>query len=243
MPLAKEYAKPPILEAVFEVQFSDGLSSGDLDRLKRRFETDYPSVQTRQNVTIEVGEKSTSSNATLLGFEMSAGNAIDVVLIQKNSFGTIRRAPYTKWEELISKAKVNYDEFVKIAGRRQISRLGSRFINRMDISSNDLAGKDLTEWLKLGIVMPEEISKSIGPYSLAVNVIVGKNVKALVQSGLAPTPALLNHASFNLDIDVFIDEKIGMHKEAIWQHAEDLRDAKNIIFEGSITDKLRAYFK
>ena len=104
-----------------------------------------------------------------------------------------------------------------------------------------MEGVDILEFVRFGVAMPEELSKTIGPFSVAANFIID-NVKILAQCGVSP-PALLDHLSLMLDVDSFVDSDIKPHKDAIWEIASTLRAAKNRVFETSITERVRIYFQ
>jgi uncharacterized protein (TIGR04255 family) len=235
------YSKPPIVEAVFEIRFAESLSPRELERLRDRFSSNFPKIELQQKIDIEVTNAGVNAKATPVGFKMTSSNALDIVLMQVNQFGSSRMAPYEGWEKFIRTAKANYDDFTKIVGRKTITRIACRFINRVDIPVAEMEGVDILEFVRFGVAMPEELSKTIGPFSVAANFIVD-NVKILAQCGLTP-PALLDHLSLMLDIDSFVDSDIKPHKDTIWEVASTLRSAKNRVFETSITDRLRVHFQ
>lgn len=235
------YSKPPIVEAVFELRFAELLSQRELERLRDRLSSNLPKIEQQQKIDIEVTNAGANTKVTPIGFKMTSSNALDIVVMQVNQFGSSRMAPYEGWEKFIRTAKANYDDFTKIVGRKTITRIASRFVNRLDIPVAEMQGADILEFVRFGVTMPEELSKTIGPFSVAVNFIVD-NVKILAQCGVSP-PALLDHVSLVLDIDAFVDNDIKPHKDAIWEVASTLRAAKNRVFETSITDRVRAYFQ
>lgn len=239
---AETYRNPPIIEAVFEIRFSETLSTRDLERLRDRFTTRYPKIDQKNQVDVEIkSDGGATTKATPIGFKMSSSSAVDIVVLQHQLFSTSRMAPYEGWDKFIDVVKTNYDEFTKVAGRRTLTRIGSRYINRLDIPAEEVEGVDVLEFLRFGVAMPDEMSKSIGPFSVAANFAVGE-VKVLAQCAVI-APALLNHLSLLFDIDAFVDRDIKPHKEAIWEVAERLRDVKNTVFEAGITDRLRERFK
>jgi uncharacterized protein (TIGR04255 family) len=235
------YSKPPIVEAVFEIRFAELLSPRELERLRDRFSSNFPKIELQQKIDIEVTDAGANAKATPVGFKMTSSNALDIVLMQVNQFGSSRMAPYEGWEKFIRTAKANYDDFTKIVGRKTITRIACRFINRLDIPVAEMEGVDILEFVRFGVSMPEELSKIIGPFSVAANFIVD-DVKILAQCGVSP-PALLDHLSLMLDIDSFVDSNIKPHKDIIWEVAIALRAAKNRVFETSITDRVRAHFQ
>jgi uncharacterized protein (TIGR04255 family) len=177
-----------------------------------------------------------------VGYKQTAPNGCDLVIIQMANFDSIRLAPYQGWETFIQTARDNFDEFTKVVGRLQVVRLATRFLNRIDIPMKVVEGRDLTVFTKLGVALPEALSNGVGPYSLAVNFVEpNTGVKILLQSGLV-SPPLLEHVSLSIDIDAYIDADLPARIDAVWELSEKLREAKNAVFEGIITDEARKLF-
>ena len=237
----QRYARPPIVEAVFEIQFADHLSERVLDRLRERFKTDFPTIEEQQRIEIQVKPGAVEARATRIGFKMTAANAVDLIMLQVDRFGSSRLAPYPGWEVFIEMAKERFETFTKIAGRRTLIRVASRYINRIDIPVAEMTGVDILEFVRIGVAMPGEVSSTIGPFSVAANILID-DVKLLIQCQAAQ-PALIDHVSLTLDIDASIDNDIKPHKDAVWQMAQKLREAKNRVFEASITDRIRGRFQ
>jgi uncharacterized protein (TIGR04255 family) len=151
--------------------------------------------------------------------------------------------PVLRLGKLIEKASENFDQFSKVARNRTIARLGTRFINRIDIPTDDLAVTPLSDWFTVGIAIPSGIAAKMSDHSFTVQFLeTSTQAKVLLSGGSVP-PALLNHFSFLLDIDAYLDENIPARMDAIWEKAALLRKAKNTVFEGSITDRSRKLFR
>jgi uncharacterized protein (TIGR04255 family) len=238
---SRRYNRPPIVEAVIDFKFEGNLSDRELERLRDRFKAKYRSIEERKNIQIEVQTDQIVTNPISAGFKMTAENAIDLILINPDSFGSVRLAPYEKWESLFATAKDNFDLFTKVIGRRKIARIGVRYINRLDIPNAKVEGKPLSQFVRVGIALPVEVSSVVGGFSFTFTGIeVSTGAKLILNSGTIAPPALLEHTSISLDIDVSWDADIPARVEDIWAKTEVLRHAKNAVFEGCITDELRA---
>ena len=237
------YNRPPIVEAIIDLKFDGILSDRELRRLRDRFKTNFPAIEEKKNIRVEVNAQGISTKSTPAGFKMTAKNAVDMVLINEDSFGTVRLAPYDRWKNLIRAAKNNFEIVMKAVGRKTVVRLGVRFVNRLDIPSAKIMGRDLAEFVKLDIALPQGIAKERGSHSLAVNLVeVSTGAKVLLQSG-EMVPALLDHRSVSLDIDASWDSDISNRIDEMWASVELLRNAKNACFEACITDELRSLFE
>ena len=243
MPDQKRYVRPPITEAVIELRFGETLSARDMERAQEKFKRQFVTVEERMNVELSIQGQKVTHTASPAGYKLTAKNAADVILITPNTLCTVRLAPYESWDALIELAKEHFDILVKVLGRKSVVRIGARFLNRFDVPNHLIVGADISEFLLLGISLPDSIGKTVGPYSLAVNTVHDNTgAKLLVQSAIT-VPALIDHTSITLDTDAFWDFDIPQRIDDMWAKAEALRAAKNSVFENSITDKLRELFK
>jgi uncharacterized protein (TIGR04255 family) len=239
----KHYPRPPITEAVIELRFDETLGDRDMERVRDRFKRTFATVEEMQNIEVSIEGKKIQHKASSAGFKMTAGNAVDVIIINPATFGTVRLAPYESWESLLKTANDNFLLFTKILGRKKVVRLGVRFVNRFDIPNAMIQGQKVNEFLRLGISLSDKITTQIGPYSLVVNAVDrDSGAKLLIQSAVVP-PALIDHASITLDTDAFWDADIPQRLDEMWEKVSVLRDAKNSVFENSITDRLRELFQ
>lgn len=240
---ARHYERPPIVEAVIDLKFDAPLSEKLLGRLRDRFKRDFPTVEEKRNIHVAVHPNKATTSSTLAGFKMTAQNAADLVLINVDSFGSERLAPYERWEALRAAAERNFEMFTKVAGRQSIVRIGVRYINRIDIPSADIQGRPLVEFVKVGVSVPEAVTEVITDYSIFV---AGNEpttgAKMSIRCGFVPSP-LIERVSVALDIDVYWDYDIPGRIEEVWNKTEILRNAKNIVFENCITDQTRALFQ
>ena len=237
------YDHPPIVEAVIDVKFDEALPEKEFHRLRDRFKTNFPSVEEKKAIHVELTAQGVVTNSTPAGFKMTAKNAVDLVLINQDSFGTERLAPYDRWENLIAAAKANFDLFTKVVGRKKVVRLGVRFINRIDIPKSKMEDRPLTDFITLGIDLPGGLAKQRVGHTLAVSFIeASTGAKVVLQSGHV-LPVLLDHISYTLDIDASWDHDVSNRIDEMWDSVELLRTAKNACFESCITDELRVLFR
>jgi uncharacterized protein (TIGR04255 family) len=243
MVAARHYNRPPIVEAVIDLKFEGALSEREFERLRDQFKREYLTVEERKNISVQIHADKVASVVSPAGFKMTAQNAVDVVLINLDSIGSVRLAPYERWENLATKAKENFQTFTKVVGRKTIVRIGVRFINRIDIPNSEIEGRPFSDFIKVGVSIPMDVSNVLGSYSLAANGIeVSTGAKIVVQSATVP-PALISHTSILLDIDAYWDHDISGRLDEMWASTDVLRNAKNAVFEQCITDEVRELFQ
>jgi uncharacterized protein (TIGR04255 family) len=239
-----KYARPPITESALEVRFRAPSSAREMERLRDRFKRRYPAVDEQKQVEVRVDTTGVATSSKLAGYKMTAGNGCDIILVHLAALGTIRLAPYEGWEGLLRTAQENVETMTKIANRQDITRLGARYINRIDLPEAVFSGRSTASFLRVGVAIPRELSTVVGPYSLSASFKESSTgVNILVQSAIVQPPPLIDHVSLLLDIDASVEADLPTRIDGVWAVADKLRQAKNAVFEACITDDARRLFQ
>lgn len=240
----RHYARPPITEAVLELRFDDPLSGRDMERIRDRFKSMYPVIEQMQEIDVVFDASKVEPKVRAAGFKMSDKDAVDILMLKSISIGTIRLAPYENWERLSGRAKENWELFTKVVGRKKVNRIGSRFINRIDIPDEMLKARKLSELFRTGIRIAPEIGGGLDNFAFNINTVHNATgAKLTIQSIIVRPPPLLEHTSVVLDTDASWEADIPLRVDEMWAKADILRNAKNDVFESSITDQLRELFQ
>jgi uncharacterized protein (TIGR04255 family) len=170
---------------------------------------------------------------------LSTKDELHVLLLNKNSVATSQLAPYPGWETFSQRVMRDLELFFDAFGNRELTRIGMRYINRIDVL---LERADVSDYLNVWPLIPE-IGTTIGhSYALqSTRELVGKNMAVTLQSATVDSP-VPKAISFALDIDLFRTVDVPRRPEMIMHVLTSMRDAKNMIFEASITDKARELF-
>jgi uncharacterized protein (TIGR04255 family) len=238
-----DYKRPPIIEAVIEVRFAGApLDDQVMETLRKRFSERYPAPpQQNANVGFEVVGTDLRIMQQHIGFKILSGDGGFTVNIGRNSLGTSRNAPYLGWEGFMEEARENWSDWKKVVGWKDVTRIGLRYINRIDIPHSQTGLTQLEEYFSFALDMPV----TLGPLAnFAIN--------AEVQMSEAPVRLVINHAStpsplvktnsFLMDLDLSIEQALPTNEKALWETIEGLRSLKNSAFEQVITDKTRELF-
>jgi uncharacterized protein (TIGR04255 family) len=237
------YRRAPIIEAVIDIHFTDPLPKRELERLRDRFIRKYPSVVSKDEFQFTIGETDTQSSRKHVGYQLISKDGRDAVIIQFTSLTTSALPPYPGWDTLISTAKENFGQLLKIAARPTVTRIGSRFINRIDVPNKIMHNSSVADLVRVGPAIPDGLASSINNYAFTVNLTEAQHgLGATINVG-TQVPQLLGFFSLHLDIDVFIDKEVPLRFEEMWARFSDIREAKNRIFELSITDAVREIIK
>ncbi len=243
MEVNEGYKRPPIVEAVIDFRFGAPLTEPEIRRVRSRFEGHYPSVEEVQKIEVAIGPGGVVTNSAFDGFMMRSRNGSDICLVRPSGFTSVRLAPYPGWDAFEATAQENFKSFTNAAGRHKISRIGVRFINRIDIPLKIVEGHDLNEFFTVGPSIPENLSNHVNEYSMKFEIVDAETgVKIIVNTGISH-PALLECISVLLDIDTIIDRDIPERAVLRWEQVRTLRHVKNRVFENCITDRAKELFQ
>lgn len=239
------YTRPPIIEAVVEVRFGgQPLDDQAMAALAKRFSERYPTPpQQTNNVAFELAGTVLRVTQQNVGFGILSADGKFTINLGRNSIATSRNAPYEGWEEFMEEARKNWADWKRIVDRRDISRIGLRFINRIDIPFSPSGVTQLEEYFRFYVNTPE-IPGFGGLTTFAINTemaMAEKPVKLTINHGATPSP-LVQTNSFLLDLDLSIEQALPTGDKALWDTIEGLRSMKNSVFEACITDQTRELF-
>ncbi|MBB3310992.1 uncharacterized protein (TIGR04255 family) [Rhizobium sp. BK196] len=241
------YPRAPIVEAVIEVQFADSpLTKRDMERFVKKVDRKYPHNQLMQdyNVGFEFsGGQARGLPGTLRQewFRCVGQDAADILVIRPTSLVTARTAPYYSWELLFDSFVKDFDVLRKLFGFKRATRIGARYINRIDVPSPKSARVDSRRFINIYPNLPfSDYPVFDGSFS-SVEFRDREGTNVIIRAGLAD-PVLINHTSLLLDIDVFVLEDLPLKVDSVLNLYDKLRDKKNQLFEALITEEGRALF-
>jgi uncharacterized protein (TIGR04255 family) len=239
------YKRPPITEAVVELRLAEPMEVEQTDKIKDRLTDDYPlPPQVMQNISFTAGPGDQNrTQVDFVGYRMSSADAANVAIVGRQNFTASRLAPYTDWEEFTGRAKRNWAIWRKIAGWREITRIGVRYINRIDVPNPDDSPVIIDNYLAFRPVFPVfDGSQSVDTFAMNASMeIANSPFRLILNAGSTPSP-MVRTISFLLDIDISQEGNLPHNDDGLWALIDEIRPIKNRIFEACITDLSRKLF-
>lgn len=203
---------------------------------------DDPRPRQRINATFDVKSEQFDYQVHALGYETSSRDGSQKYLIEGDRFAYIQTAPYDRWEEFSSKFFNFAWPVVEGLGIQEFSRVGVRFINRLDTPMENRIVADAGVYLNVSVGGPsgdsdivKEFHTKVVKQTIKPNILYGLTV-ASVES---PLPM---HGGILLDIDAFFEGVLSADRAKLNHVLSELRSQKNNIFEECITDRARELF-
>jgi uncharacterized protein (TIGR04255 family) len=241
--MTSPYKRPPITEAIIEVRIVTALDMATLDKMQKRYLEDYPAPpQSLMNVDFEVGEL-TKIKQEFESYRLTAADGAGIVAVGPSRLATSRLPPYEGWDLFAARARKNWEIWKKVAGWREIRRIGVRYLNRIDIPSPPNQPITLDEYLTVSPRLPAIAGfPPMNHFAVNAQAPLGKDgCNLILNVGNVASP-LVDTVSFLLDLDLSLDTNLPRNDEALWGFVDRMRQHKNAVFEACITDKTRSLF-
>lgn len=244
----RRYKNAPITEAVLEIRVQrDGQpKTSELKDLAESLKRDFPKQAPMRQVTVglaagDTQQPDSSFNQTFsqsqIGYRLANESGSRVLQLRSEGFAYSHLAPYSEWSQFRGEARPLWDRYRAVNSDAKLARCALRYINRIDVPGTKV---ELEDYFRLYPKIPETL-----PYRDIVTMGMSLQIPqedlqcvAVVIQGLVE-PARPSVVSIVLDIDIF---RLGIQSwqdAELWEFMDKLRDRKNQIFEGCITDRTR----
>ena len=232
------YDHAPIVEAAIsiEVQHLGESSLPVLSALGDSLSLDFPTKRPRfrSQVAVSVGAQPTAETRNFQdGYVCVAQDERHVLQFWLGGVIASMLAPYTRWEDLEPLATNAWGAFESATGSA-IQALGIRFINKIEIPS----GEPMEHYLSTYPEVSRKLPQLLNQYFMRLEIPLDRAV-AIIQQTFAPAEKS-GHVAILFDSDLRVDVRKGDSLASLLEYGHN---AKNEVFEASITDRLRDIIK
>ncbi len=241
----KIYKRPPVIEAVIDVRFANPLDPRQLDKLVSKQKSNF-TIQPIEEVEVKLSpnEKAgmkAETNMISVGYKL-INNADSSIIIQvkPGAISFSRLPPYEGWLNLVAEFKKYYAWFTD-KKFKSLSRIGVRYINRIDIPRVD--GKiELEDYIKIYPKVPKIDFPDFSKFSLQTASVMDGNRMLIVNVHPAIEQPLLNHGSIIFDLDVAQSINLPENNSQLYAALDEIREKKNFFFKSLLTAKCKRLF-
>jgi uncharacterized protein (TIGR04255 family) len=241
------YRRPPVTEAVLALHFSAPIEFRFLDTYANKRKSQFPRIEDIIETTaaIKIGTANSVTSVRKIGKKLTNQYNNRIILANERQLSISHLAPYTNWEALIDDIRAEWSILSRHVSLSRITKLSTRYINRIDIPAPVGSVIDMTQYFLIGLTLPSLTSHNfVSTFYINCNLQDRDNIVSYTinMSGVNPPP-LIDHISVILDIDCATVDNTPLRDDRVWELAWDLRDRKNAMFESCITDATRALFR
>jgi len=248
MPASRHLQNAPITEAIidFRVKARPEFRAEEFSALKPNLADRFPTVDERrgQQYLFAMTEgQSPSSHVQDLGlqgyfFKTTDGKNIAQFRVDGFTFNRLR--PYTSWDELFPLAMELWSLYSSIAVPQVVTRLAIRYINRIPLPPGDIT---FETYLRAAPIIPAELPQTVSSFLTRITIHEPTaDIAAHVTQALETHPTDQG-LSVILDIDAFKQREFVVNDPEIGETLSRLREFKNLIFFGSLTEEILRQFQ
>lgn len=241
----KNYKKPPIIEAVIEVRFANHINALDLEKLVLKMRSKF-TIQKLEEVGLKISHEEQSgvraeTSMRLAGYKL-IGNADSSIIVQvkHDAVSTSRLPPYEGWSKLVAEFKKYYDWYTN-KNFKTLSRIGVRYINRIDIPLVDKK-IELGHYFKIYPNVPKSNFPAINNFSVQTDAALDSDRVLTINVRGADEPPLLKHGSIIFDLDIAQSKNLPTTPPQLYRILDEIRERKNFFFENLLTTKCKRLF-
>ncbi len=241
-------SSPPITEAVIQVSVRGSATDHQFHRVVKEIKKSYPNHKPLQKLDFEVdaeaGQVGLAMNPREIADRLSSEDEADVVIVSPKSVITARLAPYLGWTNLRDRARSVWEIWRRFIPYHPITRLGIRYINRIDIPVEEHPLIRVEDFLCFYPHIPPVGGGPIFGYIMQSSFPLSEAhwVATITSTIVNPSP-VPNRGSLLLDIDVSRTQEISPKEDDVWQLIDEARFIKNAVFEACVTEKARELFR
>jgi uncharacterized protein (TIGR04255 family) len=240
------YKRPPITEAVVEFRFQDPVDERVVEKVSARVAERYPAKETIRGFDIQINPDdppATRASPTFVGQKRTNLDGTGIVIVATTHLTTSVLAPYPGWDAFQAIVRDNWNICKTILKYRKLSRVGIRYINRIDIPllTNSSAFR-VSDYLMVFPSYPEDDLPPVEGFTLQLATRLATIASSLVINVASVPSPLIDHASVLFDIDIGRQDDVPQNERDLWKFVDSVRLIKNRVFESAITDMSRELF-
>jgi uncharacterized protein (TIGR04255 family) len=243
------YNRAPITEAVIEINFTNPLGEELLASASKKFKSNYQNHQSVQSldVAVQIDANQLDTPKTeidkKLGHRLCSADMTELIVLWPTSFVISQLAPYPGWDVFFERFVRDWTTWKRNVDFKQVSRLGVRYINRIDIPMpKDGKPLEFEAYLNVYPKLPDLLGP-VNAYAVQAGFPIDDiRCQLTLNSAVVPAP-ILDHVSFLMDQDIAREIDPPQSDEAIYALLNKIRVKKNEVFESCISNLARKLFE
>jgi uncharacterized protein (TIGR04255 family) len=230
----------PITEAVLEIRTAlpAHAVSSSLEAFAAAVSPTYHKRRERLHVSVGFrGGAPTSGQAVVDGLLIEHASEPQIVQARLDGFAFSRLRPYQRWEALRGAAQPLWERYKETCQPTRIKRIALRFINAIEIDVES----DPRTTLTLLPAVPAPLAPA-GLTSFTMQLVTEHpdfGAAAQIVEHLPTVAPDARRATITLDLDVFMPLDLAPDDVRLWEHFEQLRELKNVLFFSCLTTEAR----
>jgi len=247
MPESRRLLHPPITEAIIDFRADLGVGF-DVSRLREAedllsgryllvneqllFSRTIPLMGDAPPAAVDNGDP------VLIGYTFRSPDERFVAQLTVEGLTLSQLHGYTRWEDLEEEAAHLWDVYSRVAAPKTVLRMGTRFLNAVQVPRS---AASLDEYFTTVPRVPAGVSQTAASFLVRLLLHEEESPYSVSITQYIETPD--DSSRMILDIDAFSRETYEPDASMMWEALGGLRELKNRVFFGSLTEKALGLFE
>jgi uncharacterized protein (TIGR04255 family) len=246
----EHFPKAPIVEALIDLQvtFASPVDLTRLEAFHQAIKEEYPLKQSRVKWHGEIKIGKPEPQQTVQrgpeGFMFKSRDGKRLVQVRQDGYTFNWLKPYPTWPVFRDQARTHWERYSSTYRPETISRLGLRYINRIEIP---LPFNDFRDFVRTAPDVAEGLPQGLSGLFMRLELPDAKRrILAIVTEAMEVPIDVdgVKRLPLIFDIDIVDPTKfIDPASSSIWDRFEEMREYKNEIFFGSLTERTKEMFR
>lgn len=233
-------SKPPVVVALFQLKFLQGeISLASVEDVDGAMRALYPNRMNNLSANIDmpsvplpIGTSQFSGTTQLASITYFTQDQTKKVNITKQDITYSQEGLYHGWDEFKAEINVLLEQITPLLERHVVTRTSIRFINRFEMEQFE----DPEDYFKtmISVTKDDVLPIPVAKYGFKLTLNVSDNAYAIVNQNL---DKINDKYVYLFDIDVLDRRNLLFERLEISNVMEELREVKNQIFFGNVTEK------
>ena len=244
----RHYAKAPIIEAIisFTVEMPEGFRVENA-RNFRESARSYSETGEERMVGFPVvpfGPTTQNDVTVISGIRFQSPDSRYLLACRDTSFALSRLAPYEDWETFRDETHRLWELYANRFDPIKVTGLSVRYINRIEIPWSPGEEIDFRWYFRTFPEVSTDLDVGMSGFHMRLDIpLTSIRARLILNQAMLP-PASPSPSSISVILDSDIVSSLEVpDNAAMWTRLEELRIAKNDVFEACITNLTRELFK
>ena len=238
------YLHDPIVEAIIEIQFATS-HEAHVSTLVKHFGTMYPGPQRRGSmlqVEADMGKGAVATRMAPHQTFLPTADGKALVGLTDTTLSVHVLAPYPGWASFLPRALGAINAYVEIAGPNNVALVSVRYMDQIKIPAQS-PDFNLLEYLPHAPQRPASMPNGLEAFHIVTQAVDPEHKYTAVLTIASMTPTEEAFLPIVYDLRAFRAFEQPIAPNEIASHLEFLHQRERLIFEDSITDKMRSLFQ
>jgi uncharacterized protein (TIGR04255 family) len=239
------YDNPPLLEVVCEFHFQESHPWNPVfaEYIHDRVKLEFPLSRPRRDIEVKIDERGVTQQLSEPKTLLIREDERALLQVAPNLLTVNHLKPYPAWNVFRKMIENAFNTYVEVAKPKEVKRIGLRYINRVEVPSDEQGKVKIEDYLNVFPKTPDGIPDTFVSWGQRVEIpFLDINGLLILQTASVRENTAPSMVIFIIDLDFVTSPMLNISVENALKWVEKAHEQIEVGFESCITDKTRGLF-